>query len=186
MMHNTYVKKLVLSAMFLAAGLVLPFLTGQIPQIGGMLCPMHLPVLLCGLICGWPCGAAVGLVLPLMRHLLFSAPPLLTAVAMTFELCAYGAIAGLLYARSRRQCVAALYRSLLIAMAGGRLVWAAARVVMTGVAHQPFTWEMFLAGAFFNAVPGIILQLVLIPAVMAALDRAGMVRFRREADAAEA
>lgn len=179
---KAYVKNLSLSAMFLAVGLVLPFLTGQVPQIGGMLCPMHLPVLLCGLICGWQYGMAVGLVLPLMRHFLFAMPPLLTAVAMTFELAAYGAIAGFLYARSRWQCVVALYRSLIIAMIGGRIIWAAVRVIMTGVAHEPFTWEMFLAGAFFNAIPGIILQLVFIPAVMVALDRAGMVHFRRETE----
>lgn len=33
-------RKLVISAMFLAVGLVLPFLTGQIKQIGNMMLPM--------------------------------------------------------------------------------------------------------------------------------------------------
>ena len=173
------VRALVLSAMFLALGLVLPFFTGQIPQVGSMLLPMHLPVFLCGLICGWQYGAAVGFVTPLLRMSLFGMPPLLTAVAMAFELAAYGGVAGFLYSRSRWQCVIALYRSLLIAMVAGRLVWAAVRVVMTGVAGEPFTWQIFLAGALLNAIPGIILQLVFIPAVMVALDRAGMVPFRR-------
>ena len=180
------VRALVLSAMFLALGLVLPFFTGQIPQVGSMLLPMHLPVFLCGLICGWQYGAAVGFVTPLLRMSLFGMPPLLTAVAMAFELAAYGGVAGFLYSRSRWQCVIALYRSLLIAMVAGRLVWAAVRVVMTGVAGEPFTWQIFLAGALFNAVPGIILQLVFIPAVMVALDRAGMVPFRRRDQAARA
>ena len=182
-MHRTNpfspVHTLVLSAMFLALGLVLPFFTGQIPQVGGMLLPMHLPVFLCGLICGWQYGLAVGFVTPLLRMALFSMPPLLTAVAMAFELAAYGGIAGFLYRRSRWQCIFALYRCLIAAMVGGRLVWAAARVVMTGVAGEPFTWQIFLAGALLNAIPGIILQLVFIPAVMVALDRAGMVPFRR-------
>lgn len=40
--------RLVLAAMFLALALVLPFITGQLPQIGNALCPMHFPVLLCG------------------------------------------------------------------------------------------------------------------------------------------
>lgn len=173
------VRALVLSAMFLALGLVLPFFTGQIPQVGSMLLPMHLPVFLCGLICGWQYGAAVGFVTPLLRMSLFGMPPLLTAVAMAFELAAYGGVAGFLYSRSRWQCVIALYRSLLIAMVAGRLVWAAVRVVMTGVAGEPFTWQIFLAGALLNAIPGIILQLVFIPAVMVALDRTGMVPFRR-------
>ena len=59
---------LTLSAMFLAVGLVLPFFTGQIPQIGNMLLPMHIPVLLCGLICGWQYGLAVGFILPPLRY----------------------------------------------------------------------------------------------------------------------
>ena len=166
---KTNVHNLVLAAMFLALALVLPFLTGQIPQIGGMLLPMHLPVFLCGLICGWQYGAVVGFVAPLVA-----------AVAMAFELAAYGGIAGFLYNRSRWQCVVALYRALLAAMVGGRIVWAAVRVVMTGVASVPFTWQIFLTEALVNAIPGIILQLVFIPVLMVALDRTGMVRFRRE------
>jgi len=175
---KAYIHNLVLAAMFLGLGLVLPFVTGQLPQIGSMLLPMHLPVLLCGLICGWQYGGAVGFVLPLLRYTLFGTPPIFpTGVAMAFELAAYGVIAGFLYSRSKWQCVIALYRCLLAAMAGGRLVWAAVRVILSGVSGEPFTWQMFLAGAFLNAVPGIILQLIAIPALMVALDRTGLVRF---------
>lgn len=172
---------MVLAAMFLAIGIVLPFFTGQIPQIGRMLLPMHLPVLLCGLICGWQYGGAVGFVLPLLRHMLFGMPAMPNGLAMAFELAAYGIIVGLLYSRSRWQCVISLYRALLGAMIGGRLVWAAVRVVMTGVAQLPFTWEIFLADAFISAIPGIILQLVFIPVLMVTLNRTGLVHFRREA-----
>ncbi|KAF5073944.1 ECF transporter S component [Oscillibacter ruminantium] len=173
-----HIQRLVLAAMFLALGIVLPFLTGQIPQVGSMLLPMHLPVLLCGLICGWKYGGAVGLVLPLLRYVMFGMPPIFpTGIAMTFELAAYGAIAGFLYNRSKWQCVFALYRSLLIAMAGGRIIWGVVRVLLTGVAGEAFTWQMFMAGAFLNAIPGIVLQLVFIPVLMVALDRTGMVRF---------
>lgn len=171
---------MVLAALFLAIGMVLPIFTGQIPQIGRMLLPMHLPVLLCGLICGWKYGGAVGFILPFLRHVIFHMPPMPQGVAMAFELAAYGIIVGVLYNRSHWQCVIALYRSLLIAMVGGRLVWAAVRVVMTGVTSVPFTWEIFLADAFLSAIPGIILQLVFIPALMVALDRSGLVHFRRE------
>ena len=107
MKQNT--KNLVLAAMFLAIGLVLPFFTGQIPQIGSMLLPMHLPVLLCGLLCGWQYGAVVGLVLPMLRYVLFGMPPLLTAVAMSFELLTYGLVIGLLYSRSRWKCIFSWY-----------------------------------------------------------------------------
>ena len=82
-------KKLTLSAAFLGLGLVLPFLTGQVPQVGSMLLPMHIPVLLCGIICGWEYGLAVGAILPLLRSVIFGMPPMYpTALAMTFELAA--------------------------------------------------------------------------------------------------
>ncbi|MGN1008235.1 MAG: ECF transporter S component [Butyricicoccus sp.] len=178
---NQTIQNLVLSAMFLALGIVLPFFTGQIPQIGSMLLPMHLPVLLCGLICGWQYGGLIGFLLPPLRYVLFGMPPIFpSGIAMAFEMAAYGVIAGFLYRRSRWQCVIALYRSLIAAMIGGRLVWGTVRALLSGVASQAFTWQMFLSGAFLTALPGIVLQLVFIPALMVALDRTGMVHFHRE------
>lgn len=180
------VQTLVTAAMLTALGFVLPFFTGQIPQIGSMLCPMHLPVLLCGLLCGWKYGLAVGFLLPLLRSVTLGMPPMFpTAIAMAFELAAYGFLSGFLYARSRWQCVVALYRCLIIAMLGGRIVWAAAQVILSGVSGQAFTWQMFLSGAFLTAIPGIVLQLVFIPAVMVALDKTGLVRFHRGGEAAQ-
>ena len=179
-----YIKDIVMAAMLLAVGIVLPFFTGQIPQIGSMLLPMHLPVLVCGLICGWQYGGIVGFVLPLLRYVLFGMPPMPNGLAMAFELAAYGAISGFLYNRSRWQCIVSLYRSLIIAMIGGRVIWGIVRVVMLGMTGNAFTWQMFMAGAFLNAVPGIIFQLVFIPALMVALNKTGLVRFRREQKAA--
>lgn len=178
---SSNVKKLTLSAMFLALGLVLPLLTGQIQQIGNMLLPMHLPVFLCGLICGWRYGAAVGFITPPLRSLTFGMPPMYpTAIAMAFELAVYGGVAGFLYGRSRWQCVRAIYRSMIAAMLAGRIVWGAAEVVLLGMQGSAFTWRAFLAGAFLNAIPGIILQLVLIPAIMIALNKTGLVPFHKE------
>lgn len=177
---------LILAALCMALGIVLPFFTGQIPQIGGMLLPMHLPVLLCGLLCGWQYGGLVGFVLPLLRYAMFGMPPIFpTGIAMAFELAAYGIIAGYLYNHSRWQGVISLYRSLIAAMIGGRIVWGVVRVLLTGVSGEPFTWQLFLSGAFLTAIPGIILQLVFIPVLMVALGRTGMVRFRREDKTAE-
>lgn len=174
-------ENLVLAAMFLAIGLVLPFLTGQIPEIGSALLPMHLPVLVCGLVCGWKWGALVGAVLPVMRYILFGMPTIYpTGMAMSWELATYGLVAGWIYGRSRWQCVRALYRALIAAMVAGRLVWGVVRVLQSGVAGSVFTWELFLSGAVLGAIPGIILQLVFIPALMVAMDRTGVVRFRRE------
>ena len=171
-------KKLTLSAMFLAIGMVLPFLTGQIPEVGNMMLPMHIPVLLCGLICGWQYGAVLGFVLPLIRYFVFGMPVLFpTGTAMAFELMTYGLVIGLVYSVSRWKCIISLYRALIAAMIAGRIVWAAAQMILLGVSGSAFTLKMFLAGAFFNAVPGIIIQLVLIPTVMAALGRTGLVHF---------
>ena len=171
-------KNLTLSAMFLAIGMVLPFLTGQIPQIGNMMLPMHIPVLLCGVICGWKYGAVLGFILPLIRYMVFGMPVLFpTGIAMAFEMLTYGLVIGLVYSLSRWKCIVSLYRALIAAMIAGRLVWAVAQMVLLGVSGGAFTMKMFLAGAFLNAVPGIIIQLVLITAVMVALGRTGMVQF---------
>ena len=146
-----------------------------------MLLPMHIPVFLCGLICGWQYGGVVGATLPLLRSVWFGMPALYpNALAMSVELLTYGLVAGLLYARSRWQCVFALYRSLLAAMLAGRVVWGLAEILLLGIRGNAFTWEAFLAGALLTAIPGICLQLLLIPAVMVALNRTGLVRFRRE------
>ncbi len=168
-------KKLTTSAMLFAVGLVLPFLTGQIPQIGSMLLPMHIPVFLCGLICGWKYGLLVGLALPITRSLLFGMPPMYpTALAMAFELAAYGAIAGAIYNYEGYFCIKSLCRSMLIAMVAGRVVWGALMLMLTRVKGGVFTFSAFAAGAVLNAIPGIILQLVLIPAVMLALHKTGL------------
>lgn len=173
------IKKLVLSAMFLALGIVLPFVTGQIPQIGNMLLPMHIPVFLCGLICGWQYGAAVGVIVPIMRSMIFTVPVMFpNAVSMALELMTYGLVAGLLYGLSRHQCIIALYRSIIIAMLAGRAVWGAAQVIFLTAGGKSFTWSAFAAGAFLNAIPGIIIQLVLIPTIMLALHKTGLVPFK--------
>lgn len=180
-------KNLTLAAMFIAIGLVLPLLTGQIPQLGNMLLPMHIPVFLCGLICGWQYGAAVGFILPLLRYAIFGMPVLFpTGVAMSFELMTYGLVAGLLYGLSRWQCVIALYRSMIAAMIAGRVVWGIVQMILLGVSGSGFTFRMFMAGAFLNAIPGIIVQLVLIPAIMVALNRTGLVRFKKRQPAHQA
>ncbi|MGN0662842.1 MAG: ECF transporter S component [Faecalibacterium sp.] len=174
--HSDSKRTLVLAAICLALCLVLPFLTGQIPQVGSALCPMHLPVLLAGFVCGPVYAAAVGFVAPLLRFLLFGMPPIFpTGVSMCFELAAYGAVSGLLYARLPHR-PAGIYGSLVGAMLAGRAVWGAVRALLSGVASAPFTWQMFLAGAFLNAIPGILVQLVLIPLLVLALQRAKLMR----------
>ena len=172
---NKNVQKLTYSALYLAIALILPFLTGQIPQVGSMLCPMHIPALLCGFVCGWGWGLAVGFVSPLLRSVLFGMPDMFpTAVSMAFELAVYGAAAGALYRALPRKTVS-VYLSLIIAMIAGRLVWGVIRYLLAGLAHSTFTPALFLAGAVTTAIPGIILQLILIPALVIAMDKAHLI-----------
>lgn len=171
-MKHINLKNLVLSALFLALCIVLPFLTGQIPAIGSMLLPMHLPVLLCGFVCGWPFGFAVGAIAPLLRSVTFGMPPMMpTAAAMAFELAAYGLLCGLLYKYLPKK-VPFIYVSLLLSMTAGRIVWGAAMYVLLGLSGSPFSFEAFLGGAVLNALPGIAIQIVLIPLIVIALEGA--------------
>ena len=176
----TKTHRMTVSAMLFALGLVLPFLVGQIPQIGQMLCPMHIPVFLCGLICGWPWGAAVGFLLPLVRSFLFGMPVLFpNGIAMAFELATYGLVAGFIYFRRGIFRLRSCYAALIAAMIAGRVVWGLARCVLLGFGGT-FTWKMFVAGALLNAIPGILLHLLLIPGLMFALGRAGLVPFEKK------
>lgn len=164
-------RQLILAAMFLTLALALPFLTGQIPQVGSALCPMHIPVLLCGFFCGPWYALAVGLVAPLLRFALFGMPPLMpTGIAMCFELATYGFVSGLLYKLLPGKKVFT-YVTLIAAMLAGRIIWGIARVILAGLAQSEFAWTAFLSGAFVNAVPGIILHILLIPILVIALKR---------------
>ena len=170
-------KKLVLSAMFIAIGLVLPFVTGQVPEIGNMLLPMHIPVMLSGLVCGWQYGAAVGFITPLLRSFIFGKPFLFpNAFAMAFELAAYGRVIGLVFLLLKKKGIGSLYISLVTSMLVGRAVWGAVMWLIL-VGGDGFTLAAFVSGAFTTAIPGIILQLVLIPAIMMILKRARLVNF---------
>ena len=177
---NNQTKKLTLSALFIALGLVLPLLTGQLKALGNAFLPMHLPVLLCGLIVGPWYGLVVGLILPILRHFIFGMPPLYpTAIAMSFELATYGFVVGYVYKNSRWKCIIALYESLIIAMITGRIVWGIITMILLGINGQAFTWQMFMAGAFLNAIPGIVFQLIFIPSLMLALHKTGLVHFHK-------
>ena len=173
-MTSLQIRKLTYAALFLALALVLPFLTGQIPQIGSALSPMHIPVLLCGFLVGWPWGLAVGFIAPLLRSVIFGMPVMVPgAVAMAFELAVYGLISGILY-RLLPKKKWSIYVTLIVAMLAGRVIWGIARLIIAGLSGNSFTWALFLAGAFTNAIPGIILHIVLIPVIVMVLEHAGL------------
>ena len=169
---NSRLRKTVYAALFLALGLVLPFLTAQIPEIGNMLLPMHLPVMLCGLVCGPLYGGLVGAVTPLFRSLLFGMPVFYpNALGMAFELLTYGAVIGILYRMYRKKNLLTLYGSLIPAMLAGRLVWGLAQTVLLSFSDKSFALAVFWTNGFANALPGILLQLILIPSLMLAIQQ---------------
>lgn len=169
--HKEKIYRLCVAAICMALGLVLPFLTGQIPEIGNMLLPMHLPIFLCGILAGAWHGALVGAMTPLLRSLLFSRPVLYpNAFSMCFELCAYGLLVGVLVRSFSKKTLVTLYASLSFSMVGGRLVWALSRTALLWLDDVKFSLAIFLSESFVSAFPGIILQLILIPAVVTALD----------------
>lgn len=170
-MKKTNVKTLVLAALFLALALVLPFLTGQIPEIGAMLCPMHIPALLCGFFCGWPWGLAVGLTAPVLRSTIFGMPPMFpVAVCMSVELAAYGGVSGFLYSKLPRN-KGSVYIALLTAMVAGRLVWGMAQFLCAGLNPSAFGLSAFWAGAVATAIPGILVQILLVPVLVMVMEK---------------
>ncbi len=174
--NETGTKTMVYAAMFLALGIVMPFLTGQIPGVGSRLLPMHIPVLICGYVCGWRYGMIVGFVVPILRSAMFGMPMMMpTAAAMAFELAVYGAVSGLLYRWFRRRAqngILAVYITLIGAMLAGRVVWGMVSIPLYGMMGNAFSLALFAAGAFWNAVPGILCQLILIPVIIMALKHA--------------
>ena len=179
MKNRNKLLKMIFAALFLALAYVMPFLTGQIPEIGSMLCPMHLPALLCGFICGPLWGGVVGFIAPLFRSMITGGfPPMFpTAVCMAFELAAYGAVAGLMHTVLPRK-KPYIYVSLLTAMIIGRLVWGAAMFVCVGMGGGMFTLSAFMAGAVLNAIPGIIVQIVLVPILVMLLDNPRILKWK--------
>jgi len=179
-MKKLSIKNLVLSGFFLALGLVMPFLTAQIPSIGSKLLPMHIPVLLCGFVCGWQYGLIVGFIVPLFRSILFHMPPMFpTAAAMSFELAVYGIMTGFLYGLLPKKN-ASIYTTLIVSMFCGRIVWGIVSFLLYGFTQTAFTWEIFMGGAFINAIPGIVIQIIIIPIIIIALKKAKLIENDRK------
>ncbi|MCM1513599.1 MAG: ECF transporter S component [Anaeroplasma bactoclasticum] len=168
-------RKMVLSVFFLVMGWLLPLVTLRIPTIGNMLCPMHIPVLLCGLILGPKYGGIIGLILPITRSIFWGMPPLYpTAICMMIELATYGIVSGAIYAtlgaKMKAYSLIRIYIALIAAMLIGRLLWGVSRMVCGLFDSNYFTWSLFMAGAFVTAWPGILLQLILIPILIKILS----------------
>lgn len=168
---QTNVKQLVMAALCAALGVVLPIALHSIPNAGSVLLPMHIPVLLCGLVCGPVYGLACGIVTPLLSSLITGMPPAAVLPSMLCELAAYGLAAGLLtkVIHTGRRAVD-LYVQLVGAMLLGRVVYGIMNALVFSAGSYSFS--AFVTTAFVTALPGIAIQLVLLPAVVLLLERA--------------
>ncbi|MBR0425280.1 MAG: ECF transporter S component [Clostridia bacterium] len=174
-MMNKQLKKLIYAAICLALCYVLPFLTLGDVTLGTMFSLMHIPVFLCGFLCGWQWGLAVGFVAPLLRSLTLSRPPILpTGLAMAFELAAYGLVVGLLFKVLPRKAWS-IYVSLIVAMLLGRVVSGVANAIILGIQGNAYTFEVFLAKHFVEALPAIVLHIIFVPLVVMAFERAKLI-----------
>ena len=172
-MGSKQIKNMVYIALFIAIGAVLPFLTGQIKEIGDSLLPMHFAVLTCGLLLGWKQGLTVGAILPIFRGICFGMPPIYpSGIWMTFELATYGFLSGFLYEKFGKGKITSLYFSLLISQICGRIVWGIAKTLILGFSGKSFMFSAFIAEGFVDALAGLIVQWTLIPIVIKTVEKA--------------
>lgn len=169
-MKMTYTKKLVICAACIALCVVLPMAFHAIPNAGQVILPMHIPVLLCGLMCPWPYGFACGLLGPLLSSLTTGMPPAAMLPSMMVECAVYGGIAGVMmrYVRTKKSWLD-LYISMLTAMVAGRVVAGLAKAWIFTPGTAPFAW---VTTSLVTGIPGIAIQLVLLPILVTALTHA--------------
>ena len=170
------VKKMTLTAMCIALCVVLPIAFHSVPNAGSVMLPMHIPVLMCGMLCGWPNGFICGLMGPLLSCILTGMPPMAVLPGMMVECAAYGLVTGLMlkYVHTRNT-YADLYIALITAMIAGRVLSGIAKALIFTPGTAMSAW---VASSFVTALPGIILQLALLPSLVFALMRAGLVPVR--------
>ena len=156
-----------------------------IPKGGVLFSPMHLPVLLCGLVCGAPFGLICGILGPFVSSILTGMPAFGYMPIMMIELGLYGLISGLVMQLLRSgKLVIDLYAALIIAMLGGRVITGILRALI--FAGGSYSWSAWATGYFVSCLPGIILQLILLPTIYVALERAHLLPVRYAAVSATA
>ena len=187
MRRKSMLYRMIATAALLCLGLVLPFLTGQLQTFGKLLSPLHIPVFVCGLTCGWLWGGALGALLPVVRMMLFGMPAAPMAYPMTFELCVYGVLTGVLYPLLTRLCrwqrLPGMLASMALAMVAGRLAGGAAKALLLAggvIAGAPLTFEAFLVSYFVDTAPGALVHFFVVPAIVLALEKARLSPLRQD------
>ncbi len=171
----TLVKRMVTTAICAAMCVVLPIAFHAVPNAGSVLLPMHIPVLLCGLLCGWPYGLLCGLMGPFISSFT-GMPPLSVLPGMMVECATYGFVTGLgmRYIRTGKT-TADLYISMIAAMALGRTVAGLAKALIFTPGISPFAW---VTTSLVTGIPGIIIQLIVMPALVLTLTKAKLIPHR--------
>lgn len=182
MTKMTHLTRTVTTAVCIALCVVLPMALHAIPNAGTLLSPMHLPVLLCGLVCGWPYGLACGILGPLASSLITAMPRLgsIYLPSMMIELALYGLISGLMIQLIHTgKLTVDLYISLITAMLAGRVLSGFARgIILSPLFGDAYSLKAWATGYFVSSFPGIILQLILLPILYMALQRAKLIPIR--------
>ena len=179
-MKMSVVKKSILTAVCIALCVVLPQAFHAVPNAGSVYLPMHIPVLLCGLICGAPYGLLCGLAGPALSHLFTGMPPIGMLPAMLVECAVYGLIAGLVMVIKTKKLYLDLYLSLIAAMLAGRIVSGIAKALIFSAGE--YSIALWVTSSFVTSLPGIIIQLALIPAIVFALMKARLIPERYPQD----
>lgn len=174
MSKMSHVKRAILCAVCIALCVVLPMAFHSIPNAGTILSPMHIPVLLCGLICGWPYGLLCGITGPLLSSVTTGMPPAAYLPGMMAELAAYGLIAGVMMTLVHTKKVYAdLYISLLTAMLLGRAAAGAANALLFSAGK--YSLSVWITSYFVTSLPGILIQIALLPTIVFALMKARLI-----------
>ena len=174
---KTNITKMIYTSVFIALGITLPVAFHVIPNAGNILAPMHIPILLCGLICGFPYGLTCGILTPLLSNVLTGMPNVLYLPGMLCELAAYGLISAFLMRFVRtNDLYADIYISLGGAMLFGRLFYGIVNAFIFRAGQ--YSLRIWATAAFVTAIPGITSQLILIPLVIVALQRAKLIEKR--------
>ena len=171
---NSKTRKLVLTALFIAIGVVLPQAFHAIPNAGSIFLPMHIPVLIAGFAVGPLFGAICGILTPILSHLIFGMPPAMMLAQMIFELAVYGFMTGLLNSLIKiRNPVVKNYAVLILSMLSGRLAYGILNALIFKAGS--YSLQAWLSAAFITALPGIAIQLILIPILVARLRKADLI-----------
>ena len=165
------IKNLILTAMFIALGLVLPIAFHAIPNGGTLFSPMHIPVLICGLVVGPVEGLICGILTPILSSVMTGMPPAPILPGMTLELAVYGLVGGLMMRFMKdNKSFGKIYIALIVAMLCGRIAAGLLNALVLNVGS--YSLPVWVTAYFVRGLPGIITHLILVPLVVRALQKA--------------